>query len=151
MVSLSVSRHDRSSLRQQLSWKTLHAVGHRYVDADRRCVIKMASGCDSAVLHCSPLPSVCITKDDCANAPSSQSFTFWRSTDGLAPTRMSVAPRKRTASPMAVLKADNQASEVHARSVGSMAARGRIILISVNSPGCVSTSIEPPCCLTIMS
>ena len=31
------------------------------------------------------------------------------------------------------------------------AARGRITLISVNSPGCVSTSIEPPCCLTIMS
>ena len=31
------------------------------------------------------------------------------------------------------------------------ARRGRIILISVNSPGCVSTSIEPPCCLTMMS
>src|SRR5262249_40749205 len=31
------------------------------------------------------------------------------------------------------------------------AVRGRIILISVNWPGCVSTSIEPPCCLTIMS
>src|SRR5262245_18983668 len=28
---------------------------------------------------------------------------------------------------------------------------GRITLISVNSPGCVSTSIEPPCCLTMMS
>jgi RTX calcium-binding nonapeptide repeat (4 copies) len=31
------------------------------------------------------------------------------------------------------------------------AARGKIILISVNSPGCVSTSIDPPCCLTMMS
>ena len=30
-------------------------------------------------------------------------------------------------------------------------ARGKIILISVNSPGCVSTSIDPPCCLTMMS
>ena len=29
--------------------------------------------------------------------------------------------------------------------------RGRTILISVNSPGCVSTSIDPPCCLTMMS
>ena len=28
------------------------------------------------------------------------------------------------------------------------AARGKITLISVNPPGCVSTSIEPPCCLT---
>jgi hypothetical protein len=31
------------------------------------------------------------------------------------------------------------------------ALRGRITLISVNSPGCVSTSIEPACCLTMMS
>jgi len=31
------------------------------------------------------------------------------------------------------------------------AARGRIIVISVNSPGCVTTSIEPLCCLTIIS
>ena len=31
------------------------------------------------------------------------------------------------------------------------AARGRVTMISVNSPGCVSTSIEPACCLTIMS
>src|SRR6185369_5762576 len=29
--------------------------------------------------------------------------------------------------------------------------RGRMIRISVNSPGCVSTSIRPPCCLTIIS
>ena len=33
----------------------------------------------------------------------------------------------------------------------SAAARGKMILISVNSPGSVSTSIEPPCCLTMMS
>ena len=31
------------------------------------------------------------------------------------------------------------------------AVRGRIILTSVNSPGCVSISIEPPCCLTMIS
>src|SRR5262245_14054533 len=31
------------------------------------------------------------------------------------------------------------------------AVRGRITLISVNSPGCVSTSIEPACCFTMMS
>jgi hypothetical protein len=31
------------------------------------------------------------------------------------------------------------------------ATRGRITLISVNSPGGVSTSIDPPCCLTMMS
>jgi hypothetical protein len=31
------------------------------------------------------------------------------------------------------------------------AARGRITLISVNSPGWVYTSIEPPCCFTMMS
>src|SRR4029453_7676956 len=36
-------------------------------------------------------------------------------------------------------------------SARNTAVRGRIILISVNSPGCVSTSIEPPCCLTTMS
>ena len=31
------------------------------------------------------------------------------------------------------------------------AARGRMTLISVNSPGLVSTSIDPECCLTTMS
>src|SRR5262249_8657310 len=31
------------------------------------------------------------------------------------------------------------------------ALRGRIILISVYSPGCVSTSIAPECCFTMMS
>ena len=34
---------------------------------------------------------------------------------------------------------------------GSVPARGRTIFISVNSPRCVSTSIEPPCCFTMMS
>ena len=29
--------------------------------------------------------------------------------------------------------------------------RGKITLNSANSPGTVSTSIEPPCCLTMMS
>jgi hypothetical protein len=39
----------------------------------------------------------------------------------------------------------------HERSGSNAATRGKITLISVNSPGCVSTSIEPPCCLTMMS
>ena len=34
---------------------------------------------------------------------------------------------------------------------GSTPVRGKIIFILVNSPGCVSTSIEPPCCFTTMS
>src|SRR5262249_47741790 len=38
-----------------------------------------------------------------------------------------------------------------ARPQTNAATRGRITLISVNSPGCESTSIEPPCCLTMMS
>ena len=33
----------------------------------------------------------------------------------------------------------------------STSARGRTIVISVNSPDCVSTSIEPPCCFTTIS
>jgi len=33
----------------------------------------------------------------------------------------------------------------------TLAARGKMILNSENSPSCVSTSIEPPCCLTMMS
>jgi hypothetical protein len=37
------------------------------------------------------------------------------------------------------------------RSVRNAAARGKTSLTSVNSPGSVSTSIEPPCCLTMMS
>jgi hypothetical protein len=36
-------------------------------------------------------------------------------------------------------------------SLGSAAEWGTIILISVNSPGCVLTSIEPACCLKTMS
>jgi hypothetical protein len=50
-------------------------------------------------------------------------------------------------------KADIQASNA-ALFLGTQtntAVRGRITLISVNSPGCVSTSIEPACCFTMMS
>src|SRR5262249_59167412 len=36
-------------------------------------------------------------------------------------------------------------------SVRNTATRGKMTLISVNTPGCVSTSIAPPCCLTTMS
>src|SRR5262249_55293109 len=37
------------------------------------------------------------------------------------------------------------------RSGSKAATRGKITLISANSPGLVSTAIEPPCCLTMMS
>jgi hypothetical protein len=47
---------------------------------------------------------------------------------------------------------DILASEDHAfDSERKAAARGKMILNSVNSPGCVSTSVDPPCCLTMMS
>ena len=49
---------------------------------------------------------------------------------------------------------NHENEQVHMRSpdlIRDAAARGRTILNSVNSPGCVSTSIEPPCCLTMMS
>jgi hypothetical protein len=49
-------------------------------------------------------------------------------------------------------KVEIRASEDHAFDLErKAAARGKIILISVNSPGKVWTSIDPPCCLTMMS
>ncbi len=41
--------------------------------------------------------------------------------------------------------------KLHREAIRDAPARGRTILNSVNSPGCVSTSIYPPCCLTMMS
>ena len=49
---------------------------------------------------------------------------------------------------------DHEYEQVHARSPDLMRAapaRGRTILNLLNTPGCVSTSIDPPCCLTMMS
>src|SRR5664279_3819911 len=49
---------------------------------------------------------------------------------------------------------DHEDEKVHGRSpdLAMVAApRGRTILNSVNTPGCVSTSIEPACCLTMIS
>ena len=49
---------------------------------------------------------------------------------------------------------NHENEQVHARSpdlIRDAPARGRTIRNSVNSPGCVSTSIDPPCCLTMMS
>ena len=49
---------------------------------------------------------------------------------------------------------DHENERVHMRSpdlIRDAPARGRTILNSVNSPGWVSTSIDPPCCLTMMS
>ena len=49
---------------------------------------------------------------------------------------------------------NHENKKIHARSpdlIRDPPARGRTIRNSVNSPGCVSTSIDPPCCLTMMS
>jgi len=48
---------------------------------------------------------------------------------------------------------DHENEQTHARPdlTADAAARGRTIRNSVNAPGCVSTSIDPPCCLTMMS
>ena len=44
----------------------------------------------------------------------------------------------------------HQNKQFHVRAPDA-AVRGRMIRNSVNSPGCVSTSIKPPCCFTMMS
>ena len=52
------------------------------------------------------------------------------------------------------LVVDHENDRVHVRSpdlIRDVPARGRTILNSVNSPGWVSTSIDPACCLTMMS
>src|SRR4029453_6251147 len=49
---------------------------------------------------------------------------------------------------------DHENKDAHARAPDlprEAAVRGRVILNSVNSPGCVSTSIDPACCLTMIS
>src|ERR1700733_9842615 len=49
---------------------------------------------------------------------------------------------------------NHENKRVHMRSpdlIRDTPARGRTILNSVKLPGCVSTSIDPPCCLTTMS
>ena len=49
---------------------------------------------------------------------------------------------------------NHENEQVHARPpdlIRDAPALGRTILNSVNSPGCVSTSKDPPCCLTMMS
>ena len=49
---------------------------------------------------------------------------------------------------------NHENKKIYARSpdlIRDAAARGRTIRNSVNSPGCVSTSMDPPCCLTMMS
>src|SRR5262245_27958879 len=48
-------------------------------------------------------------------------------------------------------KGQKRTSGHYGRSGSNAAMRGKITLISVNAPGCVSTSIEPPCCFTMMS
>src|SRR5262249_2001175 len=48
-------------------------------------------------------------------------------------------------------KSTTRANLLCHRQAVNVALRGRIILISVYSPGCVSTSIDPECCFTMMS
>ena len=50
-----------------------------------------------------------------------------------------------------VLRCDFMLIEQNCRPNHPRPARGRVILNSVNWPGSVSTSIVPPCCLTMMS
>src|SRR5450756_1979636 len=51
-----------------------------------------------------------------------------------------------------IVNNENEKIQVRSPDLAMVAApRGRTILNSVNSPGCVSTSIDPPCCLTMMS
>src|SRR5262245_12397622 len=51
-----------------------------------------------------------------------------------------------------IINYENKQVHVDAPALPMAAAlRGRMIRNSVNSPGVVSTSIDPPCCLTIMS
>jgi hypothetical protein len=50
-----------------------------------------------------------------------------------------------------LLWAKSRHRDDYERSESNAATRGKITLISVNSPGSVSTSIEPPCCFTMMS
>ena len=50
-----------------------------------------------------------------------------------------------------VVNDENEEAHMFAPALLAVAARGRITLNSVNSPCRVSTSIDPACCLTIMS
>ena len=50
-----------------------------------------------------------------------------------------------------VVHDENKQAHLSAPALPVAAMRGRMTLISVNSPGPVSTSIDPACCLTTMS
>jgi hypothetical protein len=71
------------------------------------------------------------------------------------PASTQIAPEALAKQQLNVRLIINHENErVHMRSpdlIRDAPARGRTILNSVNSPGCVSTSIDPPCCLTMMS
>ena len=82
------------------------------------------------------------------------SGSFATDAAGLAARFMSASVRKRPTSGVAAKLRDGQAarSMSQVRPPGmNAAARGRITWTSVYSPGWVSTSIDPACCLTIMS
>jgi|SRR5215510_9695764 len=62
-------------------------------------------------------------------------------------------PQKRTCAVQLVVSlwAKSGHRTIYVRSGSNAATRGKVTLISVNSPGCVSISIEPPCFLTMIS
>jgi hypothetical protein len=63
----------------------------------------------------------------------------------LCPLRMSALGQKQTCALHTSMSAKCQ-KRTSVQPKTNTATRGGITLISVNSPGCVSTSIEPPCC-----
>jgi hypothetical protein len=74
-----------------------------------------------------------------------QTFAVHQSMSALPPIATSIASFGMSALGLAGIEDD------YDRSGSNAAMRGKITLISVNSPGWVSTSIEPPCCFTMMS
>src|SRR6202043_4075796 len=71
------------------------------------------------------------------------------------PTCAEIAPKLLTEQQLYVrLIIDHEYEQIHPRPpdlLADAAPRGRKIRNSVNSPGLVSTSIDPPCCLTMIS
>ena len=72
----------------------------------------------------------------------------------MTPAHAEVAPEVLAEQHSDIRLIVNQEKQIHARPpdlANDAATRGRIILNSVNSPGWVSTSIDPACCLTMIS
>ena len=71
------------------------------------------------------------------------------------PARAQIAPELLAKQSLYIgLVVDHKNEKAHLRPPDlamDAAVRGSVILNSVNSPGCVSTSIDPECCFTTMS